>query len=54
MKGLFPFLGGLILLGAFVIAAYQYAQPDYGTTTICRASAACSSSASARCSAGWC
>ncbi len=34
MKGLFPFLGGLLLLGAFVIAAYQYAQPDYGSTTL--------------------
>jgi hypothetical protein len=34
MRGLFPFLGGLLLLGAFVIAAYQYAQPDYGSTTL--------------------
>lgn len=34
MRGLFPFLGGLMLLGAFVIAAYQYAQPDYGSTTL--------------------
>lgn len=34
MKGLFPFLGGLMLLGAFVIASYQYAQPDYGSTTL--------------------
>lgn len=34
MKGLFPFLGGLLLLGAFVIASYQYAQPDYGSTTL--------------------
>lgn len=34
MRGLFPFLGGAILLGAFVIAAYQYAQPDYGYTSI--------------------
>ena len=34
MRGLFPFLGGAMLLGAFVIAAYQYAQPDYGDTEI--------------------
>jgi hypothetical protein len=34
MKGVLPFLGGLMLLGAFVIASYQYAQPDYGNTTI--------------------
>ena len=34
MKGLFPFLGGVMLLGAFVIASYQYAQPDYGSTTL--------------------
>ena len=34
MKGVLPFLGGLLLLGAFVIASYQYAQPDYGNTTI--------------------
>ena len=34
MKGLLPFLGGLMLLGAFVIASYQYAQPDYGSTTL--------------------
>jgi hypothetical protein len=34
MRGLFPFLGGLMLLGAFVIASYQYAQPDYGSTTL--------------------
>lgn len=34
MKGLWPFLGGLMLLGAFVIASYQYAQPDYGSTTL--------------------
>ena len=34
MKGLFPFLGGIMLLGAFVIASYQYAQPDYGSTTL--------------------
>lgn len=34
MKGLMPFLGGVMLLGAFVIASYQYAQPDYGSTTL--------------------
>ena len=34
MKGLFPFLGGLMLLGAFVIASIQYASPDYGSTTL--------------------
>ena len=34
MKGLFPFLGGLMLLGAFVIASVQYAQPTYGSTAI--------------------
>ena len=34
MKGLFPFLGGTLLLSAFVIASYQYAQPDYGSTTL--------------------
>lgn len=34
MKGLLPFLGGLSLLGAFVIASYQYADPEYGSTTL--------------------
>lgn len=34
MKGVLPFLGGLLLLGAFVSASYLYAQPDYGNTTI--------------------
>jgi amino acid transporter len=34
MKGVLPFLGGLLLLGAFLEASYQYAQPDYGNTTI--------------------
>ena len=34
MKGVLPFLGGLLLLGAFLNASYQYAQPDYGKTTI--------------------
>ncbi len=27
MKGLWPFLGGVMLLGAFIIASYQYARP---------------------------
>jgi amino acid transporter len=34
MKGVLPFLGGLMLLGAFIDASYQYAQPDYGNTTV--------------------
>ena len=34
MKGVLPFLGGLMLLGAFGLASYQYAQPSYGNTTI--------------------
>ena len=34
MKGVLPFLGGLMLLGAFGFASYQYAQPSYGKTTI--------------------
>ena len=34
MRGLFPFLGGVSLLGAFVIAAYQYADPEYGDTSV--------------------
>jgi amino acid transporter len=34
MRGLFPFLGGVMLLGAFVIASYQYADPTYGATHI--------------------
>lgn len=34
MRGLFPFLGGVSLLGAFVIAAYQYADPEFGETSI--------------------
>jgi len=29
-----PFLGGLFLLTACVVACYQYAAPDYGNTTI--------------------
>ena len=34
MKGVLPFLGGLLLLGAFLDASYNYAQPSYGKTTI--------------------
>ncbi|CAB4956020.1 MAG: hypothetical protein F2840_09280 [Actinobacteria bacterium] len=34
MKGLFPFLGGLMLLGTYVIASVQYAQRTYGSTAI--------------------
>jgi amino acid transporter len=34
MKGVLPLLGGILLLGAFVVASYQYAQPDYGNTTM--------------------
>jgi hypothetical protein len=34
MKGVLPFLGGLMLLGAFGFASFQYAQPSYGKTTI--------------------
>jgi amino acid transporter len=34
MKGVLPFFGGLMLLGAFLNASYQYAQPDYGNTTL--------------------
>jgi amino acid transporter len=34
MRGLFPLLGGLMLLGAFVEASYQYADPEYGETSI--------------------
>jgi amino acid transporter len=33
-KGVLPGLGGLLLLGAFVDAAYNYAQPDGGETTV--------------------
>jgi amino acid transporter len=33
-KGILPGLGGIMLLGAFVIASIQYAAPDYGNTTI--------------------
>ncbi len=34
MKGLWPLLGGIMLFGAFIIACFQYAQPDYGSTTL--------------------
>jgi len=34
MRGVLPFLGGVLLLGAFVISAYNYADPEYGNTTI--------------------
>ena len=34
MKGVLPFLGGVSLLGAFVVACYQYADPEYGNTTV--------------------
>ena len=34
MRGVLPFLGGVMLLGAFIDASYQYAQPDYGNTTL--------------------
>lgn len=34
MRGLFPFLGGVMLLGAFVVAGYQYADPEFGETSI--------------------
>jgi amino acid transporter len=34
MRGLFPLLGGFSLLGAFLVASYQYAQPDYGYTSL--------------------
>ncbi|MCW2850147.1 MAG: amino acid transporter [Marmoricola sp.] len=34
MQGVLPFLGGIILLGAFVVACKLYAAPDYGATKI--------------------
>lgn len=34
MRGLFPLLGGLSLLGAFLIAGYEYADPEYGYTSL--------------------
>jgi amino acid transporter len=33
-KGLAPFMGGALLLSAFVIASYLYADPEYGNTTL--------------------
>jgi amino acid transporter len=32
MRGIIPVTGGVLLLGAFGDACYQYAQPDYGST----------------------
>ncbi len=34
MRGVIPLLGGVILLAAFVIASYQYADPEYGYTKL--------------------
>jgi amino acid transporter len=34
MKGILPLLGGISLLAAFVVASIQYADPDYGYTTV--------------------
>jgi amino acid transporter len=34
MKGILPLLGGVMLLGAFLIACKQYAATDYGNTVI--------------------
>ena len=34
MKGILPVLGGVILLGAFLKASWDYANPDYGYTKI--------------------
>jgi amino acid transporter len=34
MQGIIPFLGGLILLGAFIWACKTYAAPDYGYTSL--------------------
>ena len=34
MRGLLPFAGGVILLGAFVVACVLYADPDYGATSV--------------------
>jgi amino acid transporter len=34
MQGVLPFLGGTILLGAFLIAAKLYSAADYGNTTL--------------------
>ena len=34
MRGVLPLLGGVMLLGAFIIAAKLYSQSDYGETTL--------------------
>ncbi|MGL4172847.1 MAG: APC family permease [Actinomycetota bacterium] len=34
MRGLLPLLGGVMLLGAFVVAVEAYSDPDYGSTTL--------------------
>ena len=34
MQGVLPTLGGIILLGAFLVACKLYAEPDYGYTSI--------------------
>jgi amino acid transporter len=34
MRGILPLLGGILLLGAFLISAKNYADPEYGNTTI--------------------
>jgi hypothetical protein len=34
MRGVIPFLGGLILLLAFIKACFLYADPNYGYTTL--------------------
>jgi amino acid transporter len=34
MQGIIPTVGGLMLLGAFIVACFQYAQPDYGYTKV--------------------
>ncbi|MFI7587244.1 APC family permease [Spongisporangium articulatum] len=34
LRGVAPLLGGLLLLAAFVIACFQYADPNYGETSI--------------------
>jgi cobalamin synthase len=34
MRGVLPFLGGLILLLAFIKACFLYADPNYGNTTL--------------------
>jgi amino acid transporter len=34
MRGVYPLLGGIMLLAAFIKACFLYAQPDYGNTTL--------------------